>query len=160
MNIINRNEKKISGGIGFYNLNRPNQGFYTDKVKRDIRTSLFVKGMYELTTDWDLLPSVSFQVQGKYRELILGSTARYTLINTGGQYRAVYFGAFFRNKDAGYVSVGADYQSWFLGVSYDFNVSKLVPASNARGGIEFAARYIIHRFKPKKIIHRACPDYI
>lgn len=152
--------KKITAGIGFYNLNRPNQGFYLEKVKRDIRTSIFAKGLYELNDDWDLVPSISFQVQGKYRELILGSSAKYTLINRLGQYKAVYFGAWFRNKDAGYLSAGLDYQSWFFGVSYDFNFSKLVPASNARGGIEFAARYIINRFKPKKIVHRICPDYI
>lgn len=152
--------KKIMGGIGFYNLNRPNQGFFSDKVKRDVRTSIYTKGLYELNYDWDLVPSISFQIQGKYRELIIGSSAKYTLINRLGQYRAIYFGAWYRTKDAGYISAGMDYQSWFIGVSYDFNFSKLIPASNARGGIEFAARYIINRFKPKKILHRACPDYI
>ena len=65
-----------------------------------------------------------------------------------------------RTKDAGYLSIGMDYQNWFFGMSYDFNFSKLVTASNIRGGIEFAARYIIKRFKPKKIVHRVCPDYI
>jgi hypothetical protein len=29
-----------------------------------------------------------------------------------------------------------------------------------RGGVEFAVRYIIRKFKPKRIIHRVCPDYI
>jgi type IX secretion system PorP/SprF family membrane protein len=152
--------KKLTSGIGFYNLNRPNQGFYGQKIKRDIRLSFFAKGQVQLTGEWDLLPSISLQMQGKYRELILGSSCKYTLVNQGGAYKALYLGTWFRNKDAGYLSVGMDYQSWFLGASYDFNVSKLVPASNARGGIEFAARYIIHRFKPKKILHRACPDYI
>ena len=58
------------------------------------------------------------------------------------------------------LSVGMDYQNWFAGLSYDINFSKLVPASNARGGIEIAVRYILHQFKPKKITHRICPDYI
>lgn len=152
--------KKLTGGIGFYNLNRPNQGFFGEKVKRDIRTSLFIKGTYPINFDWDLIPSISFQIQGKYKEFIIGSSIKYTLIDRLGQYKAVYLGAWFRNKDAGYLSVGIDYQSWFLGLSYDINISKLIPASNLRGGIEVAARYIIHRFKPKKILHRACPDYI
>ena len=152
--------KKINVGIGIFNINRPNQGFYAEKVQRDIRTSLFLKGIYEINEDWDILPSISFQTQGKYKEFILGSSAKYTLIDKLGAYRAVYFGGWFRNKDAGYLSVGLDNQNWFCGLSYDFNVSKLVPASNFRGGFELAARYIIHRFKPKKITHRACPDYI
>ena len=75
-------------------------------------------------------------------------------------YQSVYAGLWLRAKDAGYLSVGMDYQNWFLGISYDFNISKLTPATNFRGGIEFAARYIIKRFKPKKITHRICPDYI
>ena len=113
-----------------------------------------------MNKDWDLIPSISLQFQGKYREFIMGSSLKHTLIDQLGEYRAVYVGAWFRSKDAGYFTVGLDYQSWFLGLSYDINISKLVPASNLRGGIEFAARYIINRFKPKKILHRACPEYI
>jgi hypothetical protein len=53
-----------------------------------------------------------------------------------------------------------DYQNWFAGLSYDINFSKLMPASNIRGGIELSVRYIITRFNPKKVLHRVCPDYI
>ncbi len=151
---------KVISGIGFYNLNRPNQGFYTQVIPRDIRVNVFSKGLFKLDPDWDLVPSLQFSVQGKYRELILGSSVKYTLIEKAGSYRALYAGIWFRNRDAGYLSVGVDYQDWFLGLSYDINVSKLVSASNARGGFELAARYILNHFKPKKIAQRVCPDYI
>lgn len=152
--------KRISGGIAFFNLNKPNQGFYGTKVQRDVRFNLFAKGQFKLDFDWDILPSIQINAQGKYKEIILGSTARYILVDRLGEYRAVYFGAFYRNRDAGYVSAGIDYQNWYAGLSYDINFSKLVPASNVRGGIEVSLRYIIVRFKPKKVIHRICPDYI
>jgi chromosome segregation protein len=42
----------------------------------------------------------------------------------------------------------------------DTNISKLIPASTARGGLEISVEYILTRFKPKKVIHRICPDYI
>ena len=156
-----QNERfNITGGIGFYNLNRPNQGFYSDVIKRDIRTSIFAKGIYKLNYDWDLVPALNLSIQGKYRELLIGSSVKYTLINKLGQYRALYAGAWYRNKDAAFLSVGMDYQTWFFGLSYDINFSKLVPASRGRGGLEFAVRYILHHFKPKKISHRICPDYI
>lgn len=151
---------KLLSGLGVYNLNRPNQGFYTQVIPRDIRWNVFSKGLFKLDPDWDLVPSVQFSVQGKYRELILGTSAKYTLIEKAGKYRAVYAGCWFRNRDAAYLSIGLDYQDWFVGLSYDINVSKLVPASNARGGFEIATRYILHHFKPKKIAHRVCPDYI
>lgn len=150
----------FTGGIGFYNLNRPNQGFYGDVIRRDVRFTLFGKGIYELNYDWDLVPGLQVSLQGKYREIMIGSSVKYTLVNRLGEYRALYAGLFYRNQDAVFLSAGMDYQSWFFGVSYDINFSKLVPASRARGGFEIAIRYIMNRFKPKKISHRICPDYI
>lgn len=150
----------FSGGIGIFNLNQPNQGFYGAVVQRDIRMNAFLRGIYKLNYDWDLVPALQFNMQGKYREFVIGSRVKYTLVNRLGNYRAVYAGLFYRNRDAGFISVGMDYQSWFVGLSYDLNFSKLVPASRTRGGFEVAVRYILHRFKPKKIVHRICPDYI
>jgi hypothetical protein len=46
------------------------------------------------------LPTFQLNFQGKYKEIILGASARYILIDRLGEYRAVYFGAFYRNKDA------------------------------------------------------------
>jgi type IX secretion system PorP/SprF family membrane protein len=152
--------KKLTTGIGFYNLNRPNQGFYGEKVQRDIRMNIFLKGLYKLDVDWDLVPGINFSIQGKYREFVIGSSLKYTLVDKAGTYRAIYAGLWYRNRDAGYISAGVDYQDWFVGLSYDVNFSKLVPASNARGGFEIAVRYILHHFKPKKVIHRVCPDFI
>ncbi|MBI1838303.1 MAG: PorP/SprF family type IX secretion system membrane protein [Flavobacteriia bacterium] len=153
-------KQKISAGIGFYNLNRPNQGFYNEIVPRDIRTCAFFKWNKKLNYDWNLLPSLQINLQGKYREIVIGSSLKYTLIEKPKEYRAIYFGAWFRNRDAFYLSCGVDYQNWFVGLSYDINVSKLIPASNFRGGFEIAVRYILFRFKPQNITHRICPDYI
>ena len=152
--------KKLTAGVGFYNLNRPNQGFYGQIVPRDIRINIFAKAIYKLDVDWDLVPSLQFSVQGVYRELLIGSSAKYTLVNRLNNYKALYGGLHYRNRDAAYLSVGMDYNDWFVGLSYDINFSKLVPASRVRGGFEIAARYIIHHFRPKKTIHRVCPDYI
>lgn len=152
--------QKIAGGIAVFNINRPDQGFFGSTVQRDRRLSLFAKGQFEVNPDWDILPAFMLSFQGTYKEIAYGSTARRILIDRLGEYRALYFGAFYRNRDAGYLSVGMDYQNWFAGLSYDLNFSKLIPASNARGGIELSLRYILVRFKPKKVIHRVCPDYI
>jgi type IX secretion system PorP/SprF family membrane protein len=156
-----KNERlNFTGGFSFFNLNKPNQGFFGSVIERDIRMNLFAKGIYKLNYDWDLVPGIQFNMQGSYREMLVGSSIKYTLINRLGEYRALYAGAFYRNRDAAYVSAGMDYQNWFVGVSYDINFSKLVPASRLRGGLELSVRYILHRFKPKKIVHRICPDYI
>jgi type IX secretion system PorP/SprF family membrane protein len=156
-----QNERlNFTGGFGLFNVNTPNQGFYTEEIPRDMRFNFFGKGIYKLNYDWDLVPGINLSIQGKYREFNIGSSVKYTLVNRLGEYRALYGGLFYRNRDAIYLSAGLDYQAWFFGISYDVNFSKLVPASQLRGGLEIAVRYILQRFKPKKVVHRICPDYI
>ncbi len=152
--------KTLEAGAALFNINRPNQGFYGEVIPRDMRTNIFAKLYYPIDYDWDIIPSFQLSFQGVYREVIVGSSARYTLINRMDKYRAFYAGAWYRTKDAAYITVGVDYQQWFVGLSYDMNFSTLTKASRVRGGFEIAVRYIIFRFKPKKIVHRICPDYI
>lgn len=152
--------KTLDAGIALFNINRPNQGFFGEKVTRDMRTSMYARLQYPIGLDWDILPSFQLSFQGKYREFIVGSSVKYTLINRLSQYRALYAGVWYRAADAAYLTVGMDYQQWFVGLSYDMNFSTLTKASRVRGGIEVAVRYILFRFKPKKVVHRICPDYI
>jgi type IX secretion system PorP/SprF family membrane protein len=150
----------VKTGISGHNLNRPNQGFYGVKVPRDIRISLFSQVDHAINKELAVIPGLGFNLQGKYRELIIGSQVRYTLINKLGTYRAVDGGLWFRSRDAVVVRLGLAMQNWSVAASYDTNISKLIPASTARGGLEISVEYIITRFKPKKVIHRICPDYI
>lgn len=152
--------ERITTGIGLFNLNRPNQGFFSDKINREIRLNWFARAEYKIGFDWDILPSLQLNLQGKYRELILGSQVRYILQDRLGIYRAILGGIYMRNNDAFYITAGVEYQNWWAGISYDINHSSLTPASRARGGIEFSLRYIIYHFKPKRITHRICPDFI
>lgn len=155
-----KNERfKISSGLGLFNINQANQGFYDEIVKRDQRWNLFSKITIPVANKWDIIPSISYTQQGIYRELNFGANAKYYLGNSN-IHQALYFGVWNRSKDASFVSLGYDYSNLFIGVSYDINYSQLVPASNLRGGVEISIRYIIHRFKPKQILHRVCPDFI
>jgi type IX secretion system PorP/SprF family membrane protein len=150
----------LKTGISGHNLNRPNQGFYGAKVPRDIRISFFSQLDHAINKQLAIIPGIGFNLQGKYRELLIGSQVRYTLINKLGTYRAVDGGLWFRSRDAVVVRLGLAMQNWSVAASYDTNISKLIPASTARGGLEISVEYIITRFKPKKVIHRICPDYI
>ena len=154
------NRFKVLLGSSIFNLNTPNQGFYNTEVKRAVRSNSFIKGTFTLNEKWDLIPSVQYSAQDVYKELIFGGSGKYYLNHPKKVYAAIYGGLWYRNSDAAYISIGYDYADLFVGISYDINFSKLVPASRSRGGIEFAVRYIIKKFKPKRIIHRVCPDYI
>ncbi len=151
---------KILFGSSLFNLNRPNQGFYNTEVKRAIRSNSFVKGTFEVNEKWDIIPSIQFSAQDVYRSLVIGASGKYYLNHPKKKYAALYGGVWYRNRDAANLSFGYDFADLFVGISYDINFSKLVPASQARGGIEFAVRYVIKKFKPKKVLHKVCPDYI
>lgn len=150
----------ISGGIALFNINRPNQGFFGAKTKRDRRIMVHSKYHHQLTNELILLPSLQWNAQGKYREFIAGSNVRYLLENRMGNYKTIQAGLWYRFRDAAYLTVGAEWQDLFVGVSYDINISRLTPASGGRGGIEFAVRYILRTFKSDKSIHRICPEFI
>ena len=153
--------KKITAGIGWFNLPQAKQSFYGDElIKRDKRVVIHAKALYELNYEWDLEPGVFMQFQGKFKELVFGSNVRYIYKDKKGEFIAPYAGLWFRNKDAIYLTAGAYYNEWTAGISYDINVSQLSPASSVRGGLEFSVQYILHLFKPKDIQHRICPDYL
>lgn len=159
-NINLRNYLKI--GMSLFNLTRPNQGFYSDKISRDFRWNVQLKYCKSLNSNWDLLPSLQYSKQGTYDEILLGSSVRYYLPGSNDNFtrKALLASVWIRSKDAQILSLGCEYKDWFVGLSYDINTSKLVPASRARGGFEIAIRYILYRFNPKRIDHRVCPDYI
>jgi len=153
--------KEVVAGIGWFNIPQMKQSLYgNDLIKRDRRVAVHIKANYDLNFQWDIQPGIFMQFQGTYKEIIFGTNARYVMKDKKGEYIAPYGGVWFRNRDAAYLVVGMYYNNWIAGVSYDFNVSKLLPASNVRGGLEFSVQYIIHLFKPKEISHRICPDYL
>ncbi|MBD3638434.1 MAG: PorP/SprF family type IX secretion system membrane protein [Crocinitomicaceae bacterium] len=153
--------KEIVAGVGWFNIPQMKQSFYGDDlIKRDMRFVIHAKGVWPLNFEWDLQPGIMTQFQGKYKEIIFGANARYLIIDKRGEFIAPYAGVWMRNKDAAYLTAGIYYNRWTAGISYDINFSKLVPASNLRGGLEFSVQYILCIFKPKQITHRICPDYL
>ncbi len=154
------NDQKISGGIALFNLNRPNQSFYLEEQRRDRRLAFNANYTFQIDKRLQIIPSAQLQLQGKYREIVYGGFARYFLENRMGNYKALRGGLWFRQGDALFLTVGIDYQDLFFGISYDINVSKLIPASGGRGGIEFAIRYILRTFKTQSNRKRICPDFI
>ncbi|MCT4560084.1 MAG: PorP/SprF family type IX secretion system membrane protein [Crocinitomicaceae bacterium] len=150
----------LQSSWGLFNLSRPNQGFYGAKVIRDLRSTFSLEDHYSYSDRIGFQPGIFLNKQGKYTEFILGSRISYVLNKKPKEYTALLGGLYYRWKDALYLYTGLDYQNWRFGLSYDFNFSKLTPASNVRGGIELSVRYLIYTFKPKNINHRVCPDYI
>lgn len=154
--------KSINAGFGVSNLLRPRQSFFNDDdIVLDRRLSTYAGASIMVNEKLDALPALLVSRQGKFTEIIFGSTARYILNGSSWKYRAVGAGIWYRNKDAGYVSFNLYYDQLTAGVSYDFNLSALKPASRGFGGFEFSLIYIIKYIKlPHIMKFKACPTYI
>jgi type IX secretion system PorP/SprF family membrane protein len=153
--------KELVAGMGWFNVTQPKQSFFGNTtIKRDQRLVFHAKANYPLNYELDLQPGIFTQFQGDYKEVVIGANLKYLYKDKRGEYIAPYAGLWFRNNDAINLVVGAYYNNWIGGLSYDMNVSKLLPASKVRGGLEFSLQYIIHLFKPLDTQYRICPDYL
>ena len=160
-NYTPKNRFKVMAGLSIYNINKPKQSFFNDReIKLDRKITFFASGQFKVNEKVDVLPSMLLMGQGTYREYLVGSSVKYILEDILGKYRAVYFGTWFRMRDAGFISAGMDYDNLNVGISYDINMSNLKPASRSRGGFEVSVIYIIKKFVPFRTKHKACPVFI
>jgi type IX secretion system PorP/SprF family membrane protein len=141
---------RASMGFSVYHLTRPRLNFF-DNNNRIYRRFVW-HGDAQVNffrSDWSIAPSFLTQFQGRSLEIIVGSMLRYVSNNhsryTGYVKRnAMAFGLFYRNRDAFIFNTQLEWQEqWAMGLSYDINISKLAPASSARGGWEISMRYTL-----------------
>lgn len=153
--------QQLDAGLAFYNLTQPKIGFFDSAPEAlDGRTVFSVISQWPVNEKWDVLPMLQIMTQGKYSEVDLGGSARYIIMDRYGLFRAVRMGLYYRAADAGYVFAGIDHDDWRFGVSYDINLSDLVPASRNRGGIELT---VVRIFKKRPLVparFKACPDQL
>jgi type IX secretion system PorP/SprF family membrane protein len=151
----------ITAGISLNNITKPKQSYFNvNNITLDRKFNFHAEVAFPITEKMDLMPALLVQQQGKYNESIPGCNLRYRIIDEKGVYKAVSGGLWYRHKDAVYIYGGYELmENWRFGMSYDINLSDLVPASNMRGAIEFSVIHLLNVYKPKKVMHRICPDY-
>lgn len=154
----NRSEEWVAG-ISVYNVSRPAQSFFDDGyVQLDLRWNMQGSYRFPVNKTWLAEPMLMGSFQGTYAEINFGGLGYYITDSKNYSWKAIYFGAFGRARDAGYVVGGMQYNEWNVALSYDINTSNLRPASNGRGGFEIAVIYIVPP-KPKPREVKVCPDY-
>lgn len=92
-------------------------------------------------------PGFMFAMQGPNKEIIAGSMFKYVLSEsskyTGNKKgSAIGIGCDYRFGDAAIATVMYEYANFGVGVSYDFNLSKLKAVSSTRGGFEISLRFV------------------
>jgi len=93
-----------------------------------------------------IVPNAMFFMQGPNKEINIGSDFKY-YIKESSKYTgyfdetSVSLGAYYRTGDSFNTTFYLNHAGFSLGLSYDFNMSGLSPATGGLGGMEFALRY-------------------
>jgi type IX secretion system PorP/SprF family membrane protein len=140
---------EINAGAAVFHPHRPEYSFAGGNSERLYpRLTVHSNALVGIrNTNVSVAPGIMYSRQGNSFELLAGSMVRY-MLRSESRYTgllksaSVSAGLFYRMRDAYVISSLLEFSDYALGISYDVNVSGLIPASNARGGIELILRYI------------------
>lgn len=135
-------------GFSFHHFTAPNVSVHggSDRLIPKFGVQWNIGYKLSETSNTTLLPSLMAYQQGtsilldgglnvKY---VLEEHSRYTNFQTD---KSVYFGVFYRFRDAAYVTIRYEYSYFSGGLAYDINISGLTPASKSVGGFELNLAY-------------------
>ncbi len=145
-------------GLSLFHLNRPNQSFTGIDALLPRRTNLLFNGSFAIVERFDILPTLWWQKQQDYQELVFGATMKYYLNSAVLSRSAIQFGLLYRWSDALIVRLGYEYKQFQVALSYDINVSGFTAATRGNGGYELSLRYIWGTV-PTRIEVRTCPVF-
>lgn len=150
----------VNIGVSWWHINRPERSFFENSsVKLNQKLNLNIGTTIEITENTSVSPSFLYMQQGKFHEFDLGGYVKTTVDNISVQ--TIYLGAWLRTRDAAIIMGGFDYKNARIGVSYDFNTSKLDVASGGRGGLELSLIYLISNGKSYKVpYYKQCPTFM
>ena len=154
------NKNQLNANVSLNNLNRSNQSFFGEKIPLDIKFLSRIDYKIHLQKFLSIKTSLMFLKQGPHKEIVAGIEGNYISTSFMDINRSFWAGIFYRNKDALFISAGVIHDQWKVGLSYDINLSKLIPASRYRGGFEFGLVYFIKRKLNLENPLLICPDYL
>ena len=138
----------INTGIAYHHLSQPDKTVLNQPHKLYSKVILHVETRHLVkNTNFSIIPSMQYITQGPSYELNTGTYIRFVVKDESkytGFFKeaALSVGTFYRHKDAIIPAVLLEYANYAIGITYDTNVSSLKTATEMRGGLEIALRYI------------------
>src|ERR1035437_8904361 len=139
---------KSALGFSFHHFTAPNESITggSDRLLPKMGAQWNINYKLSETSNTTLEPSIMASLQGSSLLINGGLNVKYVLEEhshyTNHQMdKAVYFGAFYRFRDALWLTFRIDYSDFAFSFAYDTNISKLTPASKSVGGFEFMLLY-------------------
>lgn len=144
-----KNAAKFDVGISAYHFKLGQSSFISSTEKLDTKVCAYFNGDFNIPNSRNaIMPSFLYMRQGANSEFIVGALFKFILSDpstytANKKPLALSIGGFYRYNDAILPSVLFQLDKYAIGISYDFNISSLTPATNLRGGLEFMLRYNI-----------------
>ncbi len=150
----------ITLGASALHLNRPGMNFYDNSKDRlEMRFSLIGLANIKIIDALDFQPSVLFQQQGVYRELVLSGLLKIYLNRKKGKKLSLQLGVIGRLDEGLAPLLAVEYNEWYVSFNYDIvTKNSLSEYTNYRGGPEVHLRYIMSSIRPLKDF-KICPIY-
>ena len=148
---------RFFAGVSFYHLNRPVESFFLDDNKIGIRHHGYFGNQIALNSSTILTSRILYMHQKVAQEVIVSSEVEYFFVDNVIERTSIFFGTLYRIKDAFVVTAGGEHKTIRLGLSYDINLSELVPGSRTMGAFEIS---LIHTGKLRNLYKgQKCPKY-
>ena len=160
-------------GASLHHMNMPNVSFYSGQISRwPMRFAMVgglkfvvhnISGGGYINDDLHIVPTIHYKSQGKSDQVDIGMYLNYQFLVLGGWYRGIplikHYLPELHNNESFALLLGVRIDRWRAGYSYDFIVSRLVPARPA-GAHEISISYT---FSPKKSKRQSkklpCPEF-
>ena len=153
-----RNKSNIYFGFALSHVNQPKISFYPGGINNsfsgeerlNMKITLHGGGSVPFSNRISALPNFLVLLQGSAYEFNVGCSFKAIVGNVSTSNTAIYGGIQYRGLfDAVILNTRIDYKGFTCGLSYDINISKLLPASNSVGAPEISLMYQgCHRKKP------------
>ncbi|MEO6682522.1 MAG: PorP/SprF family type IX secretion system membrane protein [Ginsengibacter sp.] len=129
-------------GASMYHINRPKESFKGGSWNVSPRTTLNAGGYFPVSDVLTLHASGIHQIQNRASETVIGGALSAAIDPESESPSNVYFGSWYRFKDALIPYIGLEFGGMRIGASYDINISSLKTGSQSRGGMEISLIYI------------------
>lgn len=150
---------QLSADLSMLHINRPNRGFL-EKDPLAIRHQLAFYHQWKSSNQLSLIPHMHLSFQAQQREWTLGALATYDLSNIYDKPIKLEVGSYARIQDAVAFHLGMYLEQSYVGFSYDWNISDLVPASKGLGAWEVSFKYYIQQKVLLPPSLKTCPIYL
>lgn len=148
IHVTDNHDLNFHAGFSVFHITTPKYSFLNTNEQLYMKFVLHGGGVISLgDTKMALCPSFFYYRQGPAQEIYFGTMLR-TLLTQDSKFTgfknasAIYFGMYYRTRDAFTARLLYEYAGWGFGISYDINTSSLKAATNTRGGLELCLRLV------------------